>query len=125
MRWILSELARQGRGWAALRMVFGRQFTAVIAFVMGLLLAALWARAGIPSVALGGFLLLLAIRAHDMGEDEDDRTELDAEWSPLTDQQRREVAFLAQEEAARGAQVAFIKQRDQAALGRTHDPAEL
>lgn len=117
--WLGDELRRQWRGWLALRAAFGPTFTAAIAFVMGLLLAALFARCGIAAFVLGGVMLLLAVRAHDLGD-------LPEASDPSPEaQQEREAAFLAEQEAAREAQVRFLADRHSAALGRPHDGSEL
>ena len=126
MHWILLELQRQRRGWAALRLVFGWQGVAAIAFVAGLLLAAVFLIHGGFAFALGLFCLLLAVRAHDLGDvDPVGPTEFSTFWDPSsTAQRQREDAFLAEHAAAR-AQVQFLSQRDQAALGPAHPPCEL
>lgn len=116
--WLREELRRQGRGWQALRAAFGPTFTGAIAFVMGLLLVSLWVHSGIPAFVLGGLLLLLAVRAHDLGD-----LPLPNEISPEA-QREREDDFLAQEQAAQAA-VQFLSDRGATALGKPHQPVEL
>lgn len=126
---ILDELQRQRRGWIALRLVFGWQGVAAIAFVIGLLLSATLLIHGAIAFALVLFLLLLAIRAHDLGEDDGDRTEFTELWDAWPAAQRkREEKFLdaeIQAAEARAAQAKFLRDRGAAALGKPHTPSEL
>lgn len=126
---IRSELAKLHRGLIAMREAFGWQFTAAILAVAALLLVSVGARAGIPALVLGALLVLLAIRAHDLGDDDEERTEFTEHWDPSPAGQRaREDAFLAEQLEdlqAREAQARFLSARDAAALGKPHKPSEL
>lgn len=130
MKWILEELRRQRRGWAALRTIFGWQGVAAIAFVFGLLLGAVFFLHGSFLFTIAGIALLLAVRAHDLGDlEEGEPTEYGTFWDPSPAAQReREEAFLAEQLEdlqARAAQAEFISRRATADLGKPHDPVEL
>lgn len=133
MNWFRSETQRQARGICAIAEVIGWPLTcALLVMTITLLDLALVFRGPWIFIA-GAICVLLAIRAHAMGEgepeDEDEATEYTTFWDPAKDAQReREDAFLAdqlEEARARAAAAAFLANRGTAALGKPHDPVEL
>lgn len=77
-------MKRIWRGLNVLAAVFGWQFTFALLFVAALLVVALWHMHG-PSVAVLSLLLvLMGIRAHDLGEPvEGPQTEYEAYWEGM------------------------------------------
>lgn len=132
---IRAELQRLYRGLVAMREVFGWQFTGVILLVMGLLLWAVFHVHGGIAAVLGLVLVLLAIRAHDLGElpDEEEPTEYSEFWQErdAREAKQRRTRSLEQFQAdsdrlfAEKAQVEFLRQRIETALGKSHEPSEL
>ena len=121
MNLLEREIVRQARGICAIASVLGWPLTcAMLVMALALLALALAFRGPWVFLALA-VLILLAIRAHDLGElpaaASDDPSEFSTFWQPPTDaeEQRRAAA----------AQAAFLSVRDAAALGRPHDPQEL
>lgn len=127
MNLIEREISRQARGICAIASVIGWPLTCALLVLCCTLVALAFAFRG-PWIAIaGGICVLLAIRAHDMGEDDEERTELDCDFSPAA-QREREEAFLAEQQeelAARDSQAKFLSNRSAAALGRDHDGREL
>lgn len=70
------------RGLQVMAAVFGWQFTLAIVGVMALLVGAVWFQYGLLAALIALVIALLAIRAHDIG-DEDLRME--AEGRPFED----------------------------------------
>lgn len=122
--WLREEPRRIWRGVRALQRVLGLQFTASLLLIFGLLLWAVLRFHGGLAFVLGLILVLLAIRAHDLGdEQEPEPTEFSTFWTG--DQwTAAELAELERERAAR-AQVEFLRRRGSAELGPPHDPVEL
>lgn len=117
----MNELRRLHRGLICMREAFGWQFTAVIVAVLLLLVVAVLTIHGAFAGILALLLVLLAIRAHDLGEDAlppqaDEPSEFNTNWRYSEQEMKRRAA---------AAQVEFLKQRHQAALGRSHEPNEL
>lgn len=118
MNILSTEVQRQARGICAIAAVLGWPLTNAVLVMACTLVALAFAFRG-PWIAIaGGICLLLAIRAHDIGDvDEAEPTELDSDHSPL--------ARAREEEAARIAAATFLRDRHATALGRPHDGQEL
>lgn len=120
---IRAELRRVARGLSIMARVLGWQFVAAILVTIGLLLWALLHFHGLLAGVLGLVALLIAVRAHDLGEDlpaaDPQAPAHDEEAAPTSFEQEQ------RERAAARAQVAFLRQRHGVALGPAHDPREL
>lgn len=115
---LTSELRRLHRGLVAMREAFGWQFAAAILLTAALLLWALLNAKGGVAFVMGLVCVLLAIRAHDLGEDPpqaEEPTEFSTFWADPTEAQRQ----------AGAAQARFLKQRHETALGKLHESVEL
>lgn len=111
------------RGLKAMHQVFGLQFTAAIVGVAALLLWAIYHQHGGLAFVAALICLLLAIRAHDLGEEveEPEPTEYERFWGGTQWTEEQKARF-RQQHAER---VRFEQERDAVALGKPHAPAEL
>lgn len=117
---IRSELRRLRRGLACMREALGPQFTMVIVAVLLLLVVAVFTIHGAFAGVAALVLALLAIRAHDLGEDQaPEPSEFETFWRD------DDAGKAAEREAAARAQVEFLKRRDRVALSGAHEPKEL
>lgn len=120
--WLRAEPARLWRGLVVIREVFGLAAVGALLLIVGLTGWAVVHTRGDYTLIFLLVCLVLAIRAHDLGDEA-----MPSLLPPALDpeaQKEREAAFLAEQEAAR-AQVAFLQQRSDAALGGRHEPVEL
>jgi hypothetical protein len=141
------------RGLQALSYVFGTQFTIALVLVFGLLIWAVTEHHGITAGVLATICVLLAIRAHDLGDmtpderdaaywrntaagDDPSHTIVEARNRPasmygLVNEPSEHTASydpLAWEEdeiRRRAAEQRFQSERNAAALGKPHAPSEL
>ena len=120
----MNELRRLHRGLVCLREAFGWQFTAVILAVAVLLVVAVLTIHGAFAGVGALVLVLLAIRAHDLGEDALPPIPRETLDDAMQAHQDRTIDP-EERRAAAAAQVEFLKRRHQVALGWSHEPKEL
>lgn len=138
------ERARMWRGFLALHSIMGTQFLFAVGLVLALFCAALLRHQGPLALGMALIAFLVCIRAHDLGEPDQERTELDADYDALkpvgrwdgTDEQRarqagRQAAAamqFAQGEVVGGfvtSAADFERNRFACAMGLPHPSAEL
>ncbi|NUS39409.1 MAG: hypothetical protein HOQ02_10355 [Lysobacter sp.] len=106
LAWLREEPRRLWRGVLALRMVFGNHFTLGLLLTFGLLLWAIQRHHGGITFAMCLVCVLLAIRAHDLGDLEEEPSEFNTYWRQHQ-QERAELQRIREQavahEASQGA----------------------